>query len=143
MSHRMCNQFTLHHEFRIDVRKTKLEQKTNDTFHGGFCGQRTQRSTCNRPASIASCFVQAENVEKTSNTVYWVDIKIAQKKEFKFYQTRSNAIIFYASFLYPENYHDGNWRNHMRKNICVPFVLHRNFLQKQVDAKIGFSSCWR
>ena len=29
------------------------------------------------------------------NTVCWVDIKLAQKKGFKFYQTRSNAIILY------------------------------------------------
>ena len=29
------------------------------------------------------------------NTVYWVDIKLAQKKGFKFYQTRSNAIILH------------------------------------------------
>ena len=27
--------------------------------------------------------------------VYWVDIKVAQKKGFKIYQTRSNAIILY------------------------------------------------
>ena len=33
--------------------------------------------------------------KKHQNTVYWVDIKVAQKKGFKFYQTRSNAIIFY------------------------------------------------
>ena len=29
------------------------------------------------------------------NTVYWVDIKLAQQKGLKFYQTRSNAIILY------------------------------------------------
>ena len=29
------------------------------------------------------------------NTVYWVDINLALKKGFKFYQTRSNAIILY------------------------------------------------
>ena len=29
------------------------------------------------------------------NTVYWVDIKLAQRKGFKFYQSRSNAIILY------------------------------------------------
>ena len=29
------------------------------------------------------------------DTVYWVDIKLAQQKGFKFYQTRSNAIILY------------------------------------------------
>ena len=31
--------------------------------------------------------------KKHRNTVYWVDIKLAQKKGFKFYQTRSNEII--------------------------------------------------
>ena len=33
--------------------------------------------------------------KKHQNTVYWVAIRLAQKKGFKFYQTRSNAIIFY------------------------------------------------
>ena len=33
--------------------------------------------------------------KKHQNTVYRVDIKLAQKKGFKFYQTRSNAIILY------------------------------------------------
>ena len=33
--------------------------------------------------------------KKHTNTVYWVDIKLAQRKGFKFYQTRSNAIILY------------------------------------------------
>ena len=31
--------------------------------------------------------------KKHQNTVYWVDINLAQKKGLKFYQTRSNAII--------------------------------------------------
>ena len=33
--------------------------------------------------------------KKHQNTVYWVDIKLAHKKGFKFYQIRSNAIILY------------------------------------------------
>ena len=33
--------------------------------------------------------------KKHRNTVYWVDIKLAQKKGFSFYQTRSNAIILH------------------------------------------------
>ena len=33
--------------------------------------------------------------KKHQNTVYWVDIKLAQKKGFKFHQKRSNAIILY------------------------------------------------
>ena len=33
--------------------------------------------------------------KKHQNTVYWIDIKFAQKTGLQFYQTRSNAIIFY------------------------------------------------
>ena len=49
------------------------------------------------------------------NTVYWVDIRLAEKKGLKFYQTRSNAIIHHntlPSLLYPKGISDGNWRNH-------------------------------
>ena len=45
LSHRRCNQFTLHPEFKIDTGRTKFEQKTDGILH--FCGsyeQRTQRS---------------------------------------------------------------------------------------------------
>ena len=35
--------------------------------------------------------------KKHQNTVYWVDINLAQKKGLKFYQTRSNAIILYET----------------------------------------------
>ena len=33
--------------------------------------------------------------KKRQNTVYWVDIQLAQKKGFESHQTRSNAIILY------------------------------------------------
>ena len=33
--------------------------------------------------------------KKHQNTVNWVDIKLAQKRGFKFHQTRSNAIILH------------------------------------------------
>ena len=35
--------------------------------------------------------------KKHQNTVYWVDINLAQKKGLKFYQTRSNAIILHET----------------------------------------------
>ena len=35
--------------------------------------------------------------KKHQNTVYWVDIKLAQRKGLKFYQTRSNATILYIT----------------------------------------------
>ena len=57
---------------------------------------------------------------KKHNTVCWVDIKLAQQKGLKFYQTRSNAIIplqYTRSSLYPESCSDGNWRNHRRKSL--------------------------
>ena len=33
------------------------------------------------------------------DTVYWVDIRLAQRKGLKFYQTRCNAIILYDTLL--------------------------------------------
>ena len=33
--------------------------------------------------------------KRNQDTVYWVDIQLAQRKGFKFYQTRRNAIILY------------------------------------------------
>ena len=36
-----------------------------------------------------------ETWKKHQNMVYWVDIKLAQRKGFKFYQTRSNVIILH------------------------------------------------
>ena len=33
LSYRMCSQFTLHREFRIDTRKTNFEQKTDGILH--------------------------------------------------------------------------------------------------------------
>ena len=46
VSHRMCNEFTLHHKFRIDTRKTKFEQgKTDSILYGcESYEQGTQRS---------------------------------------------------------------------------------------------------
>ena len=39
--------------------------------------------------------VQEEKVEKALDTVYWVDIQLAQRVGLKIYQTRCNAIILY------------------------------------------------
>ena len=40
--------------------------------------------------------VQAEKSgRRHQDTVYWVDLKLAQQKGFKFYQTISNVIILY------------------------------------------------
>ena len=41
-----------------------------------------------------TCIKQERNIK---NTVYWVDINLAQKKGLKFYQTRSNATILHET----------------------------------------------
>ena len=68
--------------------------------------------------------------KKHQNTVYWVDIKFAQKKGLKFYQTRPNAVIFYGTlpaYCITEGYHDGNWRNHVRESFCVTSISTEDF----------------
>ena len=55
----------------------------------------TRRSVQDWLHRTTSCMVQAENVEKHQDTVYWVDIHLVQRKGLKSYQTRSNAIILY------------------------------------------------
>ena len=71
--------------------------------------------------------------KKHQNTVYWVDINLAQRKGLKFYQTRSNAIIFHETLpAYcipkPESCSDGNWRSHIRKSVCVTSASSKDFL---------------
>ena len=50
--------------------------------------------------------------KRHQDTVCWVDTKVTQKKELKFYQTRSNVIILYDILPAVESRPDGNWRNH-------------------------------
>ena len=81
--------------------------------------------------------------KKHQNTVYWVDIKLAQKKGFKFSQTRSNAIILYDTLPDPEGYHDEIWRSHIRESMCVTSSSSKDIIYRQLDERIGFRSCWR
>ena len=78
--------------------------------------------------------------KKHQNTVYWVDIKLAQRNGLEFYQTRewigvlSNKIECNhpprrtPSSLYPECCCDGIWRNHTRESICVTSTSSKDFL---------------
>ena len=69
-SYWMCNQFTLHHKFRIDTGRTKLKQgKTDSILYGCEShGQGTQRSVQAWLDQTTSCTVQAEEVEKNTRT---------------------------------------------------------------------------
>ena len=59
--------------------------------------------------------------KRHQDMVYWVDIQLAQQKGFKFYHTRSNAIIFYDKL--PAS--------------CVP-----NVIMMESGAKISFKDNW-
>ena len=90
----MCDQLTLHHEFRIDTGRTKFEQKTDGIFLPMDPMNREHKDpeTVGLKAPRLAGYLQTA-WKKHQNTVYWVDIRLAQKKGLKFYQTRSNAII--------------------------------------------------
>ena len=107
--------------------------------------QGTPRSWFNRPQCTIFCIIQAENVEETSKHVPLVDIKLAQKKGFKFYQTRSNVIIHYdtlPAYWIPKAIMMESGQIIYEK-VCVTSTSSKDFLQRQVDERIGFRSCWR
>ena len=61
--------------------------------------------------------------KKHQNTVYWIDMKLAQKKGFKFYQTRSKAIIIYntlPAYCIPKG---------VRMEICVTPASSEDFME--------------
>ena len=96
LSHWMCNQFTLHREFRVDTRRTSFEQKTDGILH--VCGSNEAGHKDPYVIDLDAprlVWYKQKVWKKHKNTVYWVDIKLARKKGLKFYQTRSNAIILY------------------------------------------------
>ena len=95
----MCNQFTFHHQFRIDTGRTKIEQQA-DSIILSSCGSHGQNHKdpdtidLNEPRHAQYLH---EAWKKHQNTVYWVDINLALKKGLKFYQTRSNAITLHET----------------------------------------------
>ena len=102
----------------------------------------------------ASCLVQAESVEETSKTrcIWGWPYNLLTKKGFKFYQTRSNAIILYDTLpahCIPKSYHDGIWRSHFREIICVTLDLlskitfEDNWMKELRVQKFAGRSCWK
>ena len=96
----MCNQFTFHHQFRVDTGRTNFEQQTDRQY--SFClwipwSKNTRiltRSTWKHRVLHNTCRKHGTNIK---NTVYWVDINLALEKGLKFYQTRSNAITLHET----------------------------------------------
>ena len=65
------------------------------------------------------------------DTVCWVDMQLAQQKGLKFYQTRSNAIIFYdtlPAYCFLKAIMMETGENHFRESICVTSTSSKDFL---------------
>ena len=87
-------------QFRIDTGRSNFEQKTDCIFV--FCLWILWIKNTKDPETIdleAPSLARYMHTawKKHQNTVYWVDIKLAQKKGLNFYQTRSNAIILHET----------------------------------------------
>ena len=145
----MCNQFTLHHEFRIDTGRTNFEQKTDGRYSLrlwipwiGITKIRMMNKEEHRDSDNIDleaprlAWFHQKKWKKHQNTVCWVDIKLAQKKGFKFYQTRSNAIILHDTL----------------PAYCIPkavmmetgeIIYEKVFASPRPPPKISFKDNWR
>ena len=56
---------------------------------------------------------------------------------------RNHLLRHAPSLLYPEGYHVGNSRNHLRESICFTSTSSKDFLETWLDERFGFRSCWR
>ena len=94
----MCVQFTFHHQFRIDTGRLNLSKRLTVFFLPLDPMDKEQKDpdTIDLEAPRLGQYMH-KAWKKHQNTVYWVDIKLAQKKGLKFYQTRSNAIILHET----------------------------------------------
>ena len=92
----MCTQFTLHHEFRIDTGGQILSKRQTVFFTSVVLMNKEHKDLdVIDPEAPRLAWYHQKKWKKHQNTVFWVDIKLAQKKGYKFYQSRSNAIILY------------------------------------------------
>ena len=92
----MCNQFTFHHQLRIDTARTKFEQQTVFFLVDPMDKEHKDPDTIDLGAPRLAQYMH-KAWKKHQNTVIGVDINLAQKKGLKFYQTRSNAIILHET----------------------------------------------
>ena len=97
LSYWMCSQFALHHKFRIDSGEDKILAGTDRRY------SLQPWIPCIRITKIRKSLIWPNNVlhrstksgKCTKIRCIGVDFQLAQRKGLKFYQTRSNAIIFF------------------------------------------------
>ena len=84
----MSNQMTFHHQFRIDTGRSKFDNRRTVFFPlvNPMDKEHKDPETINLKAPRLARYLHTA-WKKHQNTVYWVDIKLAQKKGLKFNQT--------------------------------------------------------
>ena len=125
LSCRMCNQFTFHHQFRIDTGRPNFEQQTDSILSA--CGSYGIDLDAQRLAQYMH-----KAWKKHQNTVYWVDMNLALKKGLKFYQTRSNAVILHETlpaYCIPKVVRMETGDVMYEKSICVTSTSSKDFLE--------------
>ena len=78
--------------------------------------------------------------KRHQDAVYWVDINLAIKKGFTFYQTRSNAIILQETLpgnCIPKVVRMKNWRSLMRKVYVSPRPPPKISLKHEWKRELG------
>ena len=94
-----CAINSLHHKFRIDTVRTKFERSKKDRQYSLRLWILWIKNTKIRMRLTWTHHVlhgtSRKKWKRHQDTVYWVDIQLAQQKGLKFYQTRCNAIILY------------------------------------------------
>ena len=140
LSHRMCNQLTLHHEFRIDTRRTNFEHKTDGILH--VCRpneQGTQRSGCNQPECTASCLVQTKSMEETSKhgVLGWhqTGSKRKDSSSIKHNRTQSSFTTHFQLFVSRRL----SWWN-LKKSYPRKYMRHLDLLQRFPLTTIGWKN---
>ena len=91
----MCSQFTLHHKFRIDSGRTKFKHGKTDGITAVNPMNKDHRDPQELDLTKPRLASYKQQWKRHQDTVYRVDIQLAQRKGLKFYQTRCNAIILY------------------------------------------------
>ena len=120
----MCNQFTFHHKFRIDTGMSKFEQQTEILTRSTW-QHRVLHNTCTKHGRNIKITVLGRRQPCSEERIEVPTNKIE----------RNYPLRHAPSLLYPEGYHDGNWRNHFRESICVTSTSFKDVLLKIIGWK--------
>ena len=84
--------------------------------------------------------VQAEKVENTSRDGVLGRHQLCSKERILVLSNtieRNFSLGHTPSLLYPEAYHDGNWRNHIRERKCVTSISFKDNWMKELGSEVA------